>query len=191
MRLDCKGFVYVLRGKTSGNYKIGFTKGVASRARDLAYQVGESLEILAAFPGTELDEARLLRKVHPHRIVVAKNGEWLRPHADVVALVESLHPATRINYSLDVVQRKSRKPRRPSEEVERERRERFLKLHGHEDSGRWIQGCVACKRLARADARTFARERAARNDPPQTAWAKLYTAINAHCAQAPALTGGA
>jgi hypothetical protein len=191
VRLNCKGFVYVLRGKTSGNYKIGFTKGVANRVRELAYDAGESLEILAAFPGTEYDEAQLLERVHPHRIVVANNGEWLRPHADVVALVESLHPATRISYAVDVVQRKSRKPRRTPEQIKSDRAARFLELHGHAETDYYEDGCAACKRLEAARARAWDREIADYANPRPTAWSRLYDTLDAHCAQAPALTGGA
>ena len=180
MRLNHKGFVYVLRGKTSGAYKIGFTGNVAGRARELAYDVGESLEILAAFPGTEHDEALLLERVRAHRVRLANNGEWLRPHADVVALVDSLDPATRINCSLDVVQRKSRKPRRTAEQVKSDRASRFLELHGHAETNHYEKGCAACKRLASARTRAWARERANYTNPQPTAWSRLCDTLNAH-----------
>ena len=180
-----KGFIYVLRGKTSGNYKIGLTLSVANRARELAYDAGESIEVLAAFPGTVAEERLLLNRVHRHRIVVAGNSEWMRPHPDVLALVGSLPTGTRISYSVDVVKRAVRKPRRTSEQVLQEREAAYFARHGHSKNGPRPADCRACKRLLAAG------DRASRVPPRPSAWSRLNGTLKAHCAKAPTLTGGA
>ena len=187
-----KGYVYVARASRSGLVKIGYSTNPALRLRSLCSAVGEPVELVAAAQGDRAQERALLERVARHSISVKGNREWHRPHPDLDGIIAEF-PAEALT-SVLVGPSKPRKnaPRRSREVVAAEnarlaieKAERRATLHGH-GPGR-VESCAAC----REEATRAAASKARRARPGDLEARTARTTVDAHCAQAPALTGGA
>lgn len=180
------GFVYVARAERSGLVKIGHSHNVSGRLRSLKASVREPVVLLAVLRGWRDTERALLARVKAHRVTVKGNSEWHAPHPEVEALIASLPTEARVSIHTGPHRHSNAAPKRPRAEVQAERERlaaersaRFLARHGH-PFGTRRTGCELC-----------ARENAPVRRLSVAPCRATTAAINAHCAQAPALTGGA
>jgi hypothetical protein len=181
-----QGFVYVARAERSGLVKIGHSHNVSGRLRSLKASAREPIVLLAVLRGWRDTERALLARVKAHRVTVKGNSEWHVPHPEVEALIASLPTEARVNIHTGPHRHSNAAPKRPRAEVQAERERladersaRFLARHGH-PFGTRRTGCEMC-----------ARENALVRRVSVAPCRATTAAINAHCAQAPALTGGA
>lgn len=79
------GFVYFIRSG-DGPIKIGYSKNVQRRLKDLQTISPYPLSILATYPGCPSDERRFHRLFAEHRL----EGEWFAPHEDILAEIEAV-----------------------------------------------------------------------------------------------------
>jgi hypothetical protein len=86
------GLVYFIQSGDDGPIKIGFTRNLAARLRQLQTGHPAKLRVLRAFRGDERLEAWLHRHFAAHRL----NGEWFTPHRDLLRyLVDHAAPERR------------------------------------------------------------------------------------------------
>ena len=187
-----KGYVYVARASRSGLVKIGYSTNPALRLRSLCSAVGEPVELVAAAQGDRAQERALLERVAQHSISVKGNREWHRPHPDLDGIIAEFPAEALTSVLVGPSRPRKNAPRRSREVVAAEnarlaieKAERRAALHGHGPER--IESCAACRKET-AQMAAFRNRRARKGDlESNTARA----AVKAHCAQAPALTGGA
>lgn len=75
--------IYFIRAGDDGPIKIGIANEPTERLKALSTMNHSPLAILATFPGTHKDEARLHRTLKDER----RGGEWFEPSERVLALV--------------------------------------------------------------------------------------------------------
>jgi hypothetical protein len=91
-RLNQIGAVYFLQGRVTGLIKIGFSKDPCGRARDIAAEASEPMNLLKICHGRNRDhEAALHRHFAHHREL----GEWFRPGPDLLAFIATADKTTR------------------------------------------------------------------------------------------------
>lgn len=76
--------VYVLRG-ANGLLKVGFSTNVLRRVRELKWQLGQDVELLASWPGTMADEGQAhvsFRHLHV-------KGEWFQDDGSIMAWAQA------------------------------------------------------------------------------------------------------
>lgn len=76
--------IYFLRGKSSGNIKIGFSTSPDQRRATLQTAHYEELEFVGLMHGSLQDEATIHARFAKSHI----RGEWYRAHADLLAYVK-------------------------------------------------------------------------------------------------------
>lgn len=96
-RRGAVGTIYVAR-LSRGLYKVGFSlESIERRAREVSAEKRTDVEVIAAFPGTYVQEVAIHDALRSHRAPVTRwSRELYRPTAEVVAFAESvaaLHPA--------------------------------------------------------------------------------------------------
>lgn len=77
------GFVYFIQGQDDGPIKIGFTRDVAGRLRQLQTGHHDRLRVLRSMRGDKALEAWLHRRFAAHRLT----GEWFTPHRDLLRYI--------------------------------------------------------------------------------------------------------
>ena len=75
--------IYFIRGKKSGNIKIGYSKNPTQRKSNLQTAHYEELEFVGIIDGSFKDEAKLHKKFLKSNI----RGEWFRPSPEVLAFI--------------------------------------------------------------------------------------------------------
>lgn len=78
--------VYFVQGEGGGLIKIGWTGNLKVRFRNLQCGIGEKLRLLADVPGGAEVEEYLHNNFEHLRV----SGEWFRPGADLVDLIEKI-----------------------------------------------------------------------------------------------------
>jgi hypothetical protein len=69
----------------NGHIKIGTTVRLSVRLKQIAAEIGHIPTVLAVFDGAYAEEAALHRRFSGSR----SNGEWFRPDADLLLLIET------------------------------------------------------------------------------------------------------
>jgi len=84
MPVTIEGCVYFIRSEKNHEIKIGFTAGqVEKRLSSLQTAHPYKLQLLATIPGTTEDE----KSLHERFTNIRLEGEWFKPHADLVAFI--------------------------------------------------------------------------------------------------------
>lgn len=169
---NAPSLVYFARLLASGRWKIGISQNPRMRVRLLACTARESIEVVAAVPGTVADEAALLRRF-AHLAVFGR--EWFRDDGSIAAYVETIPAEHRGSFVHTYGTKTPSRPRdviraeRAAENAERERK--YRARHGHAPPWRGsVKGCAACEhdsKMAheRAERCAKARKRVGRPTP--------------------------
>lgn len=80
-----KGFVYVAQ-REDGRIKVGWSSDVMRRITEMRRDAKQTVQLLACFPGNKPAELRLHDRLKAHKY----RGEWYEPHAEVMAVIDSL-----------------------------------------------------------------------------------------------------
>jgi hypothetical protein len=81
-----KAVVYVARRFSDNAVKVGFTSDVVRRMSEVGKETGESVVLLACWPGDKPEELR----IHALLAKASLGLEWFAPTSEVEAFVESL-----------------------------------------------------------------------------------------------------
>lgn len=84
--IDRRSMIYIAARASDGAIKIGFTSDIERRLPELRKEARDVVKLLAAFPGTSSDEARLHDRFSQHRL----DGEWFRPCVRISRFVDGL-----------------------------------------------------------------------------------------------------
>ena len=89
--------IYFLRGKETGNIKIGFSMTPTKRKASLQTANYEELEFIGIMDGTLDDEAKLKERFSKFNI----RGEWYRPVAEILNFIQqNIKPPKNIVFGL-------------------------------------------------------------------------------------------
>lgn len=80
-----KGFVYFIQGECGGAIKIGYSKNVTQRLKELQTGYPDILKVIKIIPGNEAREALIHEELAGYRL----NGEWFRPDKFVLDKIKS------------------------------------------------------------------------------------------------------
>lgn len=80
------GFIYFIQGENGGPIKIGYTKDIEQRLKELQTGYPDILKLLIAFPGNHEYEKALHRQLKLYRL----NGEWFKPDPAVFRKINEL-----------------------------------------------------------------------------------------------------
>jgi hypothetical protein len=80
-RYQHEGYVYVLRNTATGDIKIGFSRNVLARLREIDIAHSRPVELLAVLHGGETLERALYLRFAPCRL----RGEWFEHRDDVAS----------------------------------------------------------------------------------------------------------
>ncbi len=121
-----KPSIYFIRAET-GQIKIGFTRGTATRLAALQCGSPVILKILGAF---EAESESIERRLHRHFRHLHLHGEWFRGEHDLLAAIEMmLKDSSRRAKFLKSIRLKSEGPKPPP-------RERRVAVLGYSPRGR-------------------------------------------------------
>lgn len=79
------GWIYFAQSGTDGAIKIGFSKNVKQRLKDIQCSSPEALTILAIHPGSVWNEQQLHKRFGEDRC--RANGEWFRPSVKLLRYI--------------------------------------------------------------------------------------------------------
>lgn len=89
--------VYVLRGERSGIVKIGCTKNLRQRAKQIALYLDEPMRVLGTAPGSYPEESAALARFKRYRVTgkATKHREFFNdPDGAIAAWAKTLTPST-------------------------------------------------------------------------------------------------
>jgi len=132
--LACSHSLYAVRPQgMAGPIKLGRTKRLSSRLRQLESEIGRDVELLAAVPEWWCTESDAMKLFAAHRIW----SEWFTPHPELLAFIEAMARAQARCASMEgalrrILDLKASRPLALIAEVERElgRRARWRRRMG-------------------------------------------------------------
>jgi hypothetical protein len=80
-----KGFVYFIQGECGGAIKIGYSKNVSQRLKELQTGYPDVLKVIKMIHGNEAREALIHEELAGYRL----NGEWFRPDKFVLDKIKN------------------------------------------------------------------------------------------------------
>jgi predicted GIY-YIG superfamily endonuclease len=83
-----KGFVYLIRNRDTGTYKIGISKNVDRRLRTLNSAAGGGLELIHTIESTDM--RRTERELHERYALAQLHNEWFALEDEDVEKIQSL-----------------------------------------------------------------------------------------------------
>jgi len=81
------GFIYFIQKGESGPVKIGFSKDISKRKKQLQTGSDEKLNLIFSFPGTMSEERNLHTQLE--KLKIRKQGEWFEYDPDLFKMLIS------------------------------------------------------------------------------------------------------